>query len=312
MPYKSSPSDDVAGVPSQSKAGCDDLSLASAKDQSVRIRSSEQLLRSQILEAGSLGKAARKMGQTSVAMLRYCKETIGQTPGRFIREAKLNGAARAIALGKRRILEIALDNGYNSQAAFSRAFNRYFGVPPALMRRRGLQEQDRSEGSTAHQDETVALRRSNLTEISGVGTEYIGDYNAIQPRVIALVKWAGRQGLLKNGFVAPTIVYNEHPWIKESSKLKAWIVLPVDHAGAPEQGILPIVVPGGPVYETVFRGSYAEVLGKYNRMLRQLTQRGSPCFCHEAAIITFHGDPATCAEGELQCLARVRICDDCQ
>jgi AraC family transcriptional regulator, alkane utilization regulator len=38
-------------------------------------------------------------------------------------------------LGKRGLAQIAQDVGYDSEAAFNRAFKRAFGVPPATWRR---------------------------------------------------------------------------------------------------------------------------------------------------------------------------------
>ncbi|MEQ9363044.1 MAG: helix-turn-helix domain-containing protein [Leptospirales bacterium] len=61
----------------------------------------------------------------------------GETPGDYIRRRRLTCAARELTGGSRRILDIALDWGFDSQAAFTRAFKLQFRRPPAAYRRAG-------------------------------------------------------------------------------------------------------------------------------------------------------------------------------
>jgi AraC-like DNA-binding protein len=44
-------------------------------------------------------------------------------------------AARKLQTTQQAILQVALDVGYESEAAFNRAFKREFGVPPAQYRK---------------------------------------------------------------------------------------------------------------------------------------------------------------------------------
>jgi len=48
---------------------------------------------------------------------------------------RLRLAARALTSTPRGVAEIASDVGYESEAAFNRAFKRAFGLPPARYRR---------------------------------------------------------------------------------------------------------------------------------------------------------------------------------
>jgi len=54
-----------------------------------------------------------------------------------VRGRRLTEAARALALGAPNILSIALDTGYGSHEAFTRAFRDQFGVTPEAVRNRG-------------------------------------------------------------------------------------------------------------------------------------------------------------------------------
>ncbi len=264
-----------------------------------------------LLKAGSLASAARALGRSSIAILRYCKLSIGQTPGRLIREARLIEAARVLVMGQKDILSVALDHGYNSQAAFSRAFSKCFGATPAALKRAFLAAQD-----AITEAGPVPFRKAHLPELKGISIEYIGDYAKIQGAIEELYRWAHKKGLLTQGHISASIIYQGHPWIFEAAKLKALIVLPILHDGEPSKGILPVTIPSGPVYEYTHKGRYDEVKTTYDSLLKSLRKRGSPCFCHEAGIITFgthaRGKDTTCDNVEMQeSLVRIRVCDHC-
>jgi AraC family transcriptional regulator len=56
---------------------------------------------------------------------------------RYVRGRRLTEAARALSQGAPNILSIALDAGYGSHEAFTRAFRDQFGVTPEAVRQRG-------------------------------------------------------------------------------------------------------------------------------------------------------------------------------
>jgi len=60
------------------------------------------------------------------------------TLGEYIRSRKLTLAAADIQTGNEKIIDIALKYGYESSAAFSRAFSRQFGIAPSQARSEGV------------------------------------------------------------------------------------------------------------------------------------------------------------------------------
>ena len=56
---------------------------------------------------------------------------------RYLRARRLSEAARALVNGAPDILSVALDVGYGSHEAFTRAFRDQFGVTPESVRSRG-------------------------------------------------------------------------------------------------------------------------------------------------------------------------------
>ncbi|MDM9614651.1 helix-turn-helix domain-containing protein [Kosakonia cowanii] len=60
----------------------------------------------------------------------------GESLGRYIRNKKLNLAARDIRETDEKISLIAMRYGYYSQQTFTRMFTRYFNMPPCTYRNR--------------------------------------------------------------------------------------------------------------------------------------------------------------------------------
>ena len=61
----------------------------------------------------------------------------GETLKSYIRARRLSGAMKALLRGEQRIIEIAIDAGYNSQESFTRAFRSHVGVTPGEFRKSG-------------------------------------------------------------------------------------------------------------------------------------------------------------------------------
>ena len=65
---------------------------------------------------------------------RIFASTIGMPPGLYLRRRRLTLAARALVETETRVLEIALEAGFESQESFTRAFQLMFGLPPGRFR----------------------------------------------------------------------------------------------------------------------------------------------------------------------------------
>jgi pimeloyl-ACP methyl ester carboxylesterase/AraC-like DNA-binding protein len=72
-------------------------------------------------------------------------ELLGEPPMRYCARWRMRVAANMLRDGKQNTANIAYSVGFNSEAAFNRAFKREYGVPPATWRRRIEEE---AEGAT--------------------------------------------------------------------------------------------------------------------------------------------------------------------
>lgn len=84
----------------------------------------------------SLDEIAEVSGVSRFHLSRAFGVATGRSVMRYVRERRLSEAARQLADGAPDILTVALDWGYGSHEAFTRAFREQFGVTPEELRAR--------------------------------------------------------------------------------------------------------------------------------------------------------------------------------
>lgn len=80
-------------------------------------------------------------GLSRSALAQRFSELIGQPPMTYLTRWRLRRAAAALKDTRRPVAALAEEYGYDSEAAFSRAFKREFGMPPATWRRQGARRE---------------------------------------------------------------------------------------------------------------------------------------------------------------------------
>jgi AraC family transcriptional regulator len=85
----------------------------------------------------TLDEVANIAGVSRYHMTRAFADVTGHSLIRYVRGRRLTEAARALAGGATNILSVALDAGYGSHEAFTRAFREQFGLTPEAVREEG-------------------------------------------------------------------------------------------------------------------------------------------------------------------------------
>ena len=108
----------------------------------------------------------------------------GRSVMRYLRARRLSEAARVLAAGSSDILAVALDAGYGSHEAFTRAFHEQFGLTPeAVRRQRHVANLSLVEAITMDQTFLPDLEPSRFEEaqptlIAGLSQRYTWDTNS--------------------------------------------------------------------------------------------------------------------------------------
>jgi AraC-like DNA-binding protein len=82
----------------------------------------------------TLGELAHVSAMSRSAFAARFRTLTGDSPMRYVTRCRLARAARRLRTTDAALAEIALDAGYDSEFAFSRAFKRELGVPPGVYR----------------------------------------------------------------------------------------------------------------------------------------------------------------------------------
>lgn len=107
----------------------------SASNLPERLGAAADYLEARLGAEIDLDQAAGRAGFSRWHFMRLFQAAAGLPVAEYVRRRRLSRAAEALAAG-RPVLEAALDWGYESQAAFTRAFARTFRVTPAAYARR--------------------------------------------------------------------------------------------------------------------------------------------------------------------------------
>jgi AraC-like DNA-binding protein len=83
----------------------------------------------------TVDELARKVGLSRSALALRFTDLLGQPPMQYLARWRLQIAAQELLIGNKSLAGVAAQIGYDSEAAFNRAFKREFGMPPAGWRK---------------------------------------------------------------------------------------------------------------------------------------------------------------------------------
>jgi AraC-like DNA-binding protein len=93
------------------------------------------LMHEQPAQDWTIDELGRRVGLSRSALHERFVQLIGVPPMQYLAQWRMQAAARLLLETRATVAAIALDVGYDSEAAFARAFKRLVGKPPAAWRR---------------------------------------------------------------------------------------------------------------------------------------------------------------------------------
>lgn len=116
--------------------------------------------------AWTLDELAKEAGLARSSLTERFARHFNQGPMGYLADWRLELAADALRSSSRSVVQVAAEVGYDSEAAFNRAFKRRFGLPPARYRKQWRADQ---AGSPAIPDDGEELRCSRSTKPGSAG-----------------------------------------------------------------------------------------------------------------------------------------------
>ena len=107
--------------------------LASARD--VEVGKALTLIHHRHAHPWTVAELAREAGLSRTVLSERFRHFLGESPMAYVMRWRLQLGARALTATSHSVAQIASEVGYESEAAFNRAFKREYGLPPATYRR---------------------------------------------------------------------------------------------------------------------------------------------------------------------------------
>jgi AraC family transcriptional regulator len=227
---------------------------------------------------------------------RVFRGMVGESVKEYIRRLRLERAASQLKTSKEPVTQIALDAGYSSHEAFTRAFNAWFGTSPSgfrALRHRRLREV--ASGLHYRQQHPVtqfrALRgganmKVEIKEIKPLRVAFmrhVGAYSQVGATWDKLLPILGKDGRLGGNPMFIGICHDD-PEVTAPARLRydACVTVDRDFRGEGDAGTQ--TVAGGEYAVTTHQGPYNKVGDTYAALLGQWLPRSgrellnTPCF----------------------------------
>lgn len=221
------------------------------EDYRERIDAARRLLEERLDDDVPLNEVARAAHLSVFHFHRLFRGLTGETVREHVRRLRLERAAHHLTRSDRDVLDLALDAGYASHEAFTRAFKRRFGVAPSVFR------QERREVIAAtwpseELDVDVQIKKRDGAHVAFV--RHVGPYNEVGEAWKDLMKW----GWSKMMFGKPETfaLCHDDPEVTPPEQVRYDACMVVDEKTKPKGAVQMRDIPGGTYAVCVHEGSY--------------------------------------------------------
>jgi len=204
---------------------------------------------------------------------RVWKGMVGEPLDAYVRRLRLERAATRLKTTDRPIVDLALEAGYSTHEAFTRAFRAGFGRSPSEFRRDHAGEQAASHGRDTPKFEPrtpdeprleVVVR--DLEPMRVAFSRHIGPYGGCGATWERLLTWAGSEGLVGQDtrFIG---MCHDDPEITAPDRVRYDACITVDRDVTPAGELGVQTVAGGPYAMATHFGPYGDLGRTYVRLV---------------------------------------------
>jgi AraC family transcriptional regulator len=246
-------------------------------------------------EPYSLNELATLAGFSPFHFHRIFRGMVGESVKQYERRLRLERAARQLKANNRTVLEIALDAGYESHEAFTRAFAEMFDTPPSGYRKSfslsGELEQSQSSQSTFHIERMEAMHVLCL--------RHVGPYAEVGQTWQRLYAWAGQNGLLRNSAQSMAVCHDD-PEVTPAEKVRCDCCLILNRPVCMEGELFQQTIAARDYAVALHTGAYAQVNSIYAELAGQWIPAAGREIANQPSIEFYLNRPGDTPEDQLQ------------
>jgi len=194
-----------------------------------------------------LDRLASVAGFSPFHFHRIFRGMTGESVQACVRRLRLERAGEELRRSERRVLDIALDAGFDSQEGFDRAFRRHFGSSPSEFRD--------SAG--------VAVRRLPARTVAAA--RHVGPYDQVGKAWGRLFAWAGPRGLIY-GIPEMIGVVHDDPEVCDPATLRYDAAITLRQSVNPGAEVQIDTLAEGDYACLLYRGPYSKLGDAYTRL----------------------------------------------
>lgn len=288
------------------------LRTSTREDYAARIARVERFLEANLDGAIDPAALARTAALSMHHFHRIFRAQLGETIMQHLRRLRLERAARRLrnAADTARLLDVAVEAGYESHEAFTRAFQARFGVAPSTYRDRAV-----AEGSprvVAWQAQRIERPAAPVTVRPFDGLRVVcmrhrGSYATVGETWGRMLAWAGAHGL---GAAPLYGICPDDPEVTEEMHLRfdAAVVVP-EHFVPTSAGLTTTEIPAGTYAVGLHVGPYHRLHETYLDVIGRWFPESGYELATDAVVEHYLNDPSCTPEADLRTEVRVRIAE---
>ncbi|HLL21367.1 MAG TPA: AraC family transcriptional regulator [Kofleriaceae bacterium] len=239
---------------------------------------------------------------------RIFRAQLGETVMQHVRRLRLERAARRLQTSEERLLAVALEAGYESHEAFTRAFIDRFGIAPSQYRGR---PSARLAEWTHRRDDRTTTCEVNVRTCPAVRVAFRrhrGAYTGVSALWEQMFEWVKKRGLR----LGPAPFYGvcpDDPDITAEDQLRFDACVAVDEPFVPDASVAMATLPAGTYAVGIHVGPYAQLADTYLDVIGRWFPRSGREPAPEPVIERYLDDPGEVSPAALRTEVRVRIAE---
>jgi AraC family transcriptional regulator len=255
---------------------------------------------------------------------RIFRGMMGESLQEHIRRLRMERAAWRLRFSQQTIVQIALDAGYDSHEAFTRAFKVAFGMAPSrfriLRQPRRLVIDSRVPSGVHYREDTLltnfktmkpnpkneTITIQKLKDLRVAFVRHVGPYAGCGQAWEKLCAYLGKEGML-GGNARFIGLCHDDPEVTPASKIRYDACVTVDEDFKPEGEIGVQVITGGDFAVTTHYGPYERLYLTYSRVMGQWIPRSGREASDGPSLEFYQNDPGSTAPQDLLTDVYVRL-----
>lgn len=257
-----------------------------------------------------LEELARVGGFAPYHFHRVFRGMTGEPLMAHIRRMRLERAANELRRGTTPVIQIALDAGYDSHEAFTRAFKQAFAVAPSEYRRNSHASRAAAKSGVHFADGHLPqnFRTSNhrtmkpsfetVAPLRVAYVRHVGPYSECGKAWDKLCSWMGKEGYLGAGCKFVGISYDDPEGTPaEQLRYDACVTVDADFKPVGEIGVQ--IIEGGEYARVTHAGPYEQLSRTYAQLMGQWLPRSGRQLRNLPCFELYLNDPSSTAPADL-------------